>query len=145
MKLSIITINYNNKEGLLKTILSVVNQNHHDYEYIIIDGGSNDGSVDIYKDYADKNDYWVSEKDKGIYNAMNKGIDVAKGEYCIFMNSGDTFYDSNTLQLCIPCLDGTDVLAGGCKLDSGGILNPPRVITFENLYNLNSHVINLHL
>lgn len=120
MKLSIITINYDNKEGLLKTILSVVNQINHDYEYIIIDGGSNDGSVDIIKDYADKIDYWVSSKDKGIYNAMNKGIDVAKGEYCIFMNSGDTFYDSNTLKLCIPCLDGTDVLAGDVSWIQGG-------------------------
>ena len=89
MKLSVITINFNNRDGLRKTIESVVNQTYNDFEYIIIDGGSTDGSVDVIKEYADRIDYWVSEPDKGIYNAMNKGIDVAKGEYCIFMNSGD--------------------------------------------------------
>lgn len=139
MKLSIITINYNNKKGLLKTIKSVVNQNinfdTNDYEFIIIDGGSTDGSVDVINEYVDEIDYWVSKKDKGIYNAMNKGIDIANGEYCLFLNSGDTFYDSYTLQLCFPYLDGTDVLAGGYKIDLGEVFNPPRVITFEKLYN----------
>ena len=81
MKLSVITINYNNRDGLKKTIESVVNQTYKDFEYIIIDGGSTDGSVEVLKEYSDKIDYWVSEPDKGIYNAMNKGIDIAKGEY----------------------------------------------------------------
>ena len=89
MKLSIITINFNNKEGLLKTVESVVCQTFSDYEYIIIDGGSTDGSVDVIKQYEDKVDYWISEPDSGIYNAMNKGIRQAKGEYCLFLNSGD--------------------------------------------------------
>lgn len=84
MKLSVITINYNNCSGLKKTIESVVNQTATQFEYIVIDGGSTDGSVDVIKEYSDKIDYWVSEPDRGIYNAMNKGIDVAKGEYCIF-------------------------------------------------------------
>ena len=95
MKLSVITINFNNRDGLRKTIESVVKQTYKDFEYIIIDGGSTDGSVDVIKEYADKIDYWVSEPDKGIYNAMNKGIDVAKGEYCIFMNSGDVFFSND--------------------------------------------------
>ena len=88
MKLSVITINYNNRDGLHKTIASVVNQSWREFEYIVIDGGSTDGSVDVIKSFADRIDYWVSEPDKGIYNAMNKGIDVAQGEYCIFINSG---------------------------------------------------------
>ena len=73
-KFSIITINYNNKEGLRKTIESVVGQSFRDFEYIIIDGGSTDGSVEVIKEYAGKVDYWVSESDKGIYHAMNKGV-----------------------------------------------------------------------
>jgi len=84
MKLSIITVNLNNAAGLQKTIESVITQTFTDYEYIIIDGGSTDGSVDVIKQHADKITYWVSEPDKGIYNAMNKGILQAKGEYCLF-------------------------------------------------------------
>ena len=135
MELSVITINYNNCEGLRKTIESVVNQTCCDFEYIIIDGGSTDGSVDVIKQYADRIDYWVSEPDKGIYNAMNKGIDVAKGEYCIFMNSGDCFHDYQSLTLSIPHLDGTDVVAGYAKLDSGERVNRPVEITLQSLYN----------
>ena len=97
MKFSIITINYNNCEGLRRTIESVVNQTCHDFEYIIIDGGSTDGSVDVIKQYADQIDYWVSEPDKGIYNAMNKGVAVAKGEYCLFLNSGDSLHNNSAL------------------------------------------------
>lgn len=91
MKYSIITINFNHKEGLRKTIESVISQTFNDFEYIIIDGGSTDGSVDVIREYSDKIDYWVSESDKGIYNAMNKGILKAHGEYINFMNSGDCF------------------------------------------------------
>ena len=90
-KLSIITVNYNNVKGLVDTIESIVNQTNNDFEYIIIDGGSMDGSVDVIKRYIDKIDYWVSVKDHGIYHAMNKGFKVASWDYCIFMNSGDTF------------------------------------------------------
>jgi len=97
-KLSIITVNLNNTEGLRKTIESVVYQTFTDFEYIIIDGGSTDESVEIIKQYADKITYWVSESDKGIYNAMNKGILQAKGEYCLFLNSGDYLVDENVLE-----------------------------------------------
>lgn len=93
-KLSIITVNLNNSEGLQKTIESVISQTYTDFEYIIIDGGSTDGSVDIIKKYTDKITYWVSENDSGIYNAMNKGIKVAKGEYCQFLNSGDALFSN---------------------------------------------------
>lgn len=88
-KLSIITINLNNAEGLEKTICSVINQTYSDREYIVIDGGSTDSSVDVIKKYADKLTYWVSEPDAGIYNAMNKGIRKTSGDYCQFLNSGD--------------------------------------------------------
>ena len=97
MILSIVTINYNNRDGLRKTIDCVVNQTCPDFEYIVIDGGSTDGSVDVIKQYADKINYWVSEPDKGIYNAMNKGISAAKGEYLNFMNSGDCFFDNTSV------------------------------------------------
>ena len=112
MKLSIITINYNNRDGLRKTIESVVNQTCRDYEYIIIDGGSTDGSVDIIKQYADKIDYWISEPDKGIYNAMNKGIAKASGEYLNFMNSGDCFYDCNSIAEFLKLQANEDIVFG---------------------------------
>jgi glycosyltransferase involved in cell wall biosynthesis len=99
-KLSIITVNLNNKDGLLNTAKSVVDQTWTDYEWIIIDGGSTDGSVDVIKEYAEKTDklvYWCSEKDGGIYQGMNKGIDKANGKYCWFLNSGDCAYKNTTL------------------------------------------------
>ena len=98
MKLSIITINYNHKEGLLKTIKSVVNQTYHDIEYIVIDGGSTDGSKEYIESKQEYINQWVSEKDHGVYNAMNKAIRMAQGEYCIFMNSGDHFFSSQSLE-----------------------------------------------
>lgn len=97
VNISIITINYNNSKGLQKTIESVLNQVYNNYEYIVIDGGSTDGSKEIIERYSDKITYWVSEKDNGIYNAMNKGIKQAKGEYCLFLNSGDWFVDTDVL------------------------------------------------
>lgn len=97
MKLSIITINYNNLEGLKRTYESVVSQTCQDFEWIIIDGGSTDGSKEFIEEHHDKFAYWCSEPDKGIYNAMNKGIAKAKGEYLNFMNSGDSFYDEYTI------------------------------------------------
>lgn len=98
MKYSIITINYNHIEGLKKTIESVITQTYTDYEYIIIDGGSTDGSVDIIKEYEGHITYWISEKDNGVYHAMNKGVVQAQGDYCIFMNSGDCFHSPKVLE-----------------------------------------------
>lgn len=86
---SIITINRNNAEGLQKTIDSVINQTYPNFEYIIIDGGSDDGSFEIIQNNQSELAYWISEPDKGIYHAMNKGIQQATGEYCLFLNSGD--------------------------------------------------------
>lgn len=98
MKYSIITVNFNNREGLRNTIESVINQTLHDYEFIVIDGGSTDGSADVLKEYDEHITYWVSEKDTGIYNAMNKGIAKATGDYLNFMNSGDCFYSIDVLE-----------------------------------------------
>lgn len=97
MTLSIITVNKNNAAGLEKTIQSVVHQTSSDFEYIIIDGASDDNSVEVIKKYSDKINYWVSEPDTGIYNAMNKGIRRASGDYCLFLNSGDFLVSPETL------------------------------------------------
>ena len=98
MKLSIITINYNNLEGLKETMGSVISQNFKDYEWIVIDGGSTDGSKELLESNNDAISYWVSEPDRGIYHAMNKGVAVAQGEYCQFLNSGDSFINKDVLQ-----------------------------------------------
>lgn len=93
MTLSIITINRNNASGLEKTLMSVASQSVNDIEHIIIDGASHDGSIDVIKKYAaDKGEMvkWISESDEGIYNAMNKGIKMATGDYVQFLNSGDS-------------------------------------------------------
>lgn len=97
MKLSIITINRNDATGLDKTIRSVVSQSFNDYEYIVIDGASTDSSLDIIKKYEDHIYYWVSESDSGIYNAMNKGIRKATGDYLYFLNSGDVLVAEDVL------------------------------------------------
>jgi glycosyltransferase involved in cell wall biosynthesis len=118
MKLSIITINYNNATGLEKTIQSVINQTFTDYEYIIIDGGSTDGSLDVIKKYSDHIMTWVSEPDKGIYNAMNKGTQMATGEYLNYMNSGDAFVDNNVLK-DITSLNSEADIVTGCHQPNG--------------------------
>ena len=98
MKLSIITVNLNNLEGLKKTYESVVSQTFKDYEWLVIDGGSTDGSREFIEQHQDKFAYWCSEPDKGIYNAMNKGVLHAHGQYCLFLNSGDHFYGNKILK-----------------------------------------------
>lgn len=117
MKLSIITINYNNADGLRKTLASVAAQTCYDIEHIVIDGASDDGSVDVIKDYVNQctmyKVLWVSEKDNGIYNAMNKGIRKATGDYCQFLNSGDTLAVPDVTERMMAAMeDGIDVLYG---------------------------------
>jgi len=150
MKLSIITINFNNAEGLRKTIDSVVSQTFTDFEYIIIDGGSTDGSVDIIKQYANaplscgerlgERLYWVSEPDKGIYNAMNKGILQAKGEYCLFLNSGDWLVDNEVFADFIKMNFMEDIIVGNMLMgkDDVYILKKSpneEELDFDYLYN----------
>jgi hypothetical protein len=105
--ISVITIVFNGAERLEQTIQSVINQNHDNFEYIIIDGGSNDNTIDIIRKYEDRINYWRSQKDNGIYDAMNKGIDLAFGEWLSFMNCGDCFYNCQSLST-IPLEAGVD-------------------------------------
>ena len=112
MKLSIITVNYNNKAGLQKTIDSVVAQTWRDFEWIVIDGGSTDGSKELIEQYQQHFAYWCSEPDKGVYNAMNKGIERAKGEYLLFLNSGDALYDKDVLQKVHDLHLDADIISG---------------------------------
>jgi len=114
MLLSIITINYNNAEGLCKTMESVLAQTYTDVEYIIIDGASTDGSVDVIRKLATRPTIkWVSEKDSGIYNAMNKGIRMATGEYCQFLNSGDMLAADDVTERMVNAIN-----AHQCKVKS---------------------------
>ena len=116
MKLSIITINYNNKDGLQKTIDSVACQTWKDFEWIIIDGGSTDGSKELIEQNQQYFSYWCSEPDKGVYNAMNKGITKAKGEYLQFLNSGDSLHNSVILSQVFKTDFDADILYGDLNL-----------------------------
>jgi Glycosyltransferases involved in cell wall biogenesis len=121
-KLSIITINLNNAEGLRKTIKSVVSQTFIDYEYIVIDGASTDDSVEVIKEFATNITFWVSEPDSGIYNAMNKGISNSIGEYCLFLNSGDIFSGEQSLNsFSVYLNENFDILYGDIKVVNGGV------------------------
>ena len=118
MKLSIITINYNNKSGLQKTIDSVTCQTWHDFEWIVIDGGSTDGSKELIEQYQRFFAYWCSEPDKGVYNAMNKGIEKAKGEYLLFLNSGDCLHEITVLETVLSNTMEDDILYGSLNFVS---------------------------
>lgn len=98
MKITIITISYNSAATLEKTILSVAGQSYKNIEYIIIDGNSNDNTLAIIKNHEDKISKWISESDKGLYDAMNKGLAMATGDIIGMLNSDDTFYDSNVVE-----------------------------------------------
>lgn len=98
IKISIVTVCYNAVDTIEETILSVLSQSYDNIEYIIIDGGSKDGTLDIIKQYEDKLTYWISEPDHGIYDAMNKGIMHATGDFINFMNAGDSFFDSSVVE-----------------------------------------------
>ena len=119
MTLTIITINYNNAPGLKKTIESVVSQTSKDFEYIVIDGASTDGSVDYLrtrnKEPETRNFHIISEHDNGIYHAMNKGISMAKGEYIHFLNSGDWLVDEHVVEKMLDELN--ELISNGQQLD----------------------------
>ena len=97
-KISIVTVTYNCKDTVEKTIQNVLKQTYPNIEYIVIDGNSTDGTKEIIERYADRLAYWVSEPDKGIYDAMNKGIKAATGDWILFRNSGDYFFEPSTVE-----------------------------------------------
>lgn len=119
MKISIITVNYNNLGGLKKTLESVTCQSVKDYEWIVIDGMSTDGSKELLEEYSDTIDYWVSEKDHGIYEAMNKGIKIAKGDYLQFLNSGDSLADPDIIKRFCERHNTEDVIYGNAIIVDG--------------------------
>ncbi len=110
--ITVVTVVYNGATTLEQTIQSVVNQTYDNVEYIIIDGASTDASLDIIKKYEDKIDYWQSEPDKGIYDAMNKGCNNALGNYCIYLNCGDYFLTKDVLQKSSIYITGEDIITG---------------------------------
>lgn len=115
MKLSIVTISYNNLEGLKKTTESVFSQTWNDFEWIVIDGGSTDGTKEYLSSLNPQPNYWCCEKDNGIYDAQNKGIMLSKGEYVCCMNSGDTFSDALTLENVFKNNIEADIVYGDWK------------------------------
>jgi len=137
MKLSIITINLNNRGGLRQTLESVAKQHYSDFEHIVIDGGSIDGSVGLIENYPHVVK-WVSENDGGIYNAMNKGIRMAEGEYCLFLNSGDYLKDNNVLDQVFSYSFDEDVVCCADYIDMGKesyISYPPKDVTLNSFVN----------
>ena len=143
--ISIITVVYNNIRGIERTIQSVLNQSYNNIEYIIIDGGSTDGTLDVIKRYENRISYWISEADEGIYNAMNKGILKAHGSFLNFMNSGDTFVTSTTIERLIERYEKGDKIIYGNILKcydrrkertSGIVSSHPDIIDFyKNMIN----------
>lgn len=139
MKISVITVCFNAEKEIEKTLRSVIGQTYRDFEYIVVDGKSTDRTLDIIQRYSDRITCIISEPDTGIYNAMNKGVRLAKGEYCLFMNAGDTFANAQALQLASLFLnDGFDVLVGReISMKDGKIIDyvyPPQEITPMHLY-----------
>ena len=133
MKLTIITVNYNDAHGLKRTLQSVKEQTSRDLEYLVIDGGSQDGSKDLLDEYNEIITYSVSEKDTGVFNAMNKGIQKANGEYCLFLNAGDYLVSEDVIEKILPMLDGTDFISGDtiCVSPNGKkvLWKSPRVLS----------------
>ncbi len=118
MKISTITINFNNKKGLEKTFSSVFNQTFKDFEYIVIDGDSADGSKELIEQNSGNISYWLSEPDRGVYHAMNKGILASKGEYILFLNSGDELFNNYVLKNIQDQLFEFDIITGNLNIIS---------------------------
>ena len=140
-KLSIITINRNNAEGLNTTMKSVFQQSFKDYEYIVVDGASTDSSVNTIRAFEfseHKKFSWISEPDSGVFNAMNKGIQIATGEYLLFLNSGDFLVDNWVFENVFKEPVSEDILCGRCHVsDNGKIVfttNPPEKLSLRHFY-----------
>jgi len=145
--LSIITVVYNDTDNLLKTIKSIREQTFHDYEFIVIDGGSEKRTVDVINKNEDLINYWISEKDKGIYDAMNKGIRASQGQYLEFLNAGDEYVDENALQnIFAHNTKDYDVIYGEIELYNNSdmfLYNvPARPFTLGNLKHYGTGTLN---
>ncbi|MDB5287959.1 MAG: glycosyl transferase [Mucilaginibacter sp.] len=114
--LSVITIVYNNVRDIERTMLSVLNQTYRQIEYIVVDGASTDSTLDIIKRYENRIASLISEEDNGIYDAMNKGLKLATGDYVIFMNSGDEFYANDTVEKVFASADDADIYYGETEM-----------------------------
>lgn len=114
--LTVITVVYNNIEGIERTLLSVINQTYRYIEYIVIDGGSTDGTLDVINRYGGQITRLISEPDKGIYDAMNKGLAIATGDYVLFMNSGDEIYSSDTVAQVFATAHDADIYYGETEM-----------------------------
>ncbi len=115
-KLTVITVVYNNVRDIERTILSVINQTYPNIEYLIIDGASTDGTKAVIQRYADRITRWISEPDQGIYDAMNKGLTLASGDYVLFMNSGDEIYAATTVQEVFATAADADIYYGETEM-----------------------------
>lgn len=128
MKITVVTVCYNVALTIESTIQSVINQTYKNIEYIIIDGGSKDGTVDVIKKYSDCITYWISEPDRGIYDAMNKGLNRATGDYINFMNAGDIFTSANVVEDVVKRISQKDDVIYGdsacAKSDGTTVLYP---------------------
>ncbi len=140
LRLSVITVNYNDQAGLSKTIESVLDQTNQNFEFIIIDGNSTDGSVDLLKLQNPNRVNWISEKDHGVYDAQNKGIVKAQGEYLLFLNSGDSFYSKNVVRNFLKMLESSNaqIIYGNSNLlldeNASENLTPPNVLDAQFWY-----------
>ena len=117
---TVITVCYNAREMLLRTMNSVWAQTYKHVEYVIVDGASTDGTLELLEEYGGRIDHWVSESDKGIYDAMNKGVSMAKGKWVIFMNAGDCFADNHVLENVFSVPRQADVIYG--DVVKGGVV-----------------------
>lgn len=137
-KFSIITVTFNAGKVLEKTIQSVISQTYRNVEYILVDGKSKDNTLSIADTYKERIHSLISEPDKGLYDAMNKGIRLATGDYLCFLNAGDKFHDKDTLQRMVDSLkegELPDVLYGETAIvdESGNFLHMRRLSTPEDL------------
>lgn len=132
IKISVITVCYNSVDTIEDTMLSVLNQTYDNIEYIIIDGGSSDGTLDIIKKYSDRVAYWISEPDNGIFDAMNKGILAATGVYVNFMNAGDCFSDLYVIEKLVSNIESDTTIAyGDWNIVSKGISYLRKPLNFK--------------
>jgi glycosyltransferase involved in cell wall biosynthesis len=131
--ISVLTVARNAAEEIERTVKSVLNQTYDNVEYIIIDGASTDGTLDIIKKYSNRVDYWISEMDRGVYYGMNKGIDLASGDWINFMNSGDRFYKPDVIQQVVDeCAQDIDFIYGDHIY--GDNLKSTKAAEFETLW-----------